>query len=308
MLKAYTIFDDFSQKAIDFLTAKGIDVTVHPKGVERPNEKQIKAIVDNYDVIIVGTSQKMPEAVFENINEKRIIATASIGMDHIKIPSEKSDLIKIVNAPKANRISVAEHTFSLILALKKHLLEGRRTALNGQNKKQMRNNPTDLYGTVIGVVGAGGTAGAVLKMSSAFGMKRLCYTAHPENHSDLSVDGVEFVDLNKLLSESDIVSINLPLVSETKKLITENHIALLKDDAIFVSLSRSEIVDNEALFKRAKASKDFCIALDVDSEKVYGLWDDSMDNVIVTPHIGGGTVQSRKRMFIEVSENIISYI
>ncbi len=305
-MKAYSIFDDFPQSAVSILEHEGVAITVHPKGKQRPDCGELKAILEEYDIVIIGTGQKMPEAMFENINTMKIIGTASIGMDHIHVPQEKKDFIYTVNAPTANRISVAEHTFALILALKKMLKSGNQTALQGLSKKAMKYTPTDLYGSVIGVVGAGGTASAVIRMAQVLGMRCICWTRNPGNHSDLQ--GVEYVSMEQLARESDIISVNIPLTDETKGLISRKLIADMKDNAIFVSLSRAEVVDNQALFDKARKVPTFQVGLDADAEQFLGLWDNSMENVIVTPHIGGGTVQSRIRLFEEVSGNILKYL
>ena len=301
-MRAYSVFDGFPATAVAVLERKGIQVTVHPHGVPRPEGDGLKSLLRSYDILILGTGQKMPESFFTEIREKRIIGTASIGTDHICVPSAQKDLIKIVNAPTSNRISVAEHTFLLILALEKNLLDAVAVAARGAKKKEMHHNPSDLFGKTIGVVGAGGTAGAVLRVAQALGMRRICWTRNPENHQGMA--GVDFVSLDELMEASDIVSVNLPLTPGTRHLIDRDKIRRMKENAIFVSLSRAEVTDNESLFARAKESPMFRVGLDVDADQIAGLWDPSMKNVIVTPHIGGGTVEARLRMFEEVSENI----
>lgn len=302
-MKVYTIFDDFPKSAEKILSDAGLGVSVHPLGVSRPDEYQIKSILEEYDAVIVGTSQKMPEWVFADIDSPRIVGTASVGMDHIKVPENKVSLIKVVNAPISNRISVAEHTFALILALKKFIIGGRDIAGKGLNKKTMPYTPTDLFGSRIGVVGAGGTAGAILNTAHALGMKCFCWTSHPQMHKEL--DFVSFLPLDEMLGFVDVVSVNIPSTKDTLGLISKERISLIKDDVIFISASRADVVDMEPLFARAKSSPLFRIGLDVDSDKVVGFWDGKQDNIIVTPHIAGGTVQSRIRMFEEVSTNIV---
>lgn len=302
-MKVYTIFDDFPDSAKKILTNAGLNVTVHPLGVPRPDETQIKSILEEYDIVIVGTSQKMPEWVFADIDFPKIVGTASVGIDHIRIPINKIGLIKVVNAPVANRVSVAEHTLALILALKKYIIRGRNTAEKGLNKKTMPYTPTDLFGSIIGVVGAGGTSRAILNMAHALGMEAFCWTPHPQMHKEL--DFVSFLPLNEMLKSVDIVSVNIPSTSNTVGLINKERISLIKEDAIFISASRADIVDMESLFSRARQLPQFRIGLDVDTDKVEGLWNGEQDNVIVTPHIAGGTIQSRIRMFEEVSTNVV---
>lgn len=302
-MKAYSVFDDFSASAVSILEEKGIQVTVHPYGVPRPEGNKLKDILQEYDVLILGTGQKMPESIFADIQSERIIGTASIGTDHICIPDDKKNLITVVNAPKSNRISVAEHTFMLILALEKNLFDAITVAEKGAKKKEMHHNPNDLFGKTIGIVGAGGTASAVISMAQAMRMRCICWTRAPEKHKDMT--DVSFVSLDELMETADVISVNVPLTADTHNLISRDRIIQMKDDAIYISLSRAEITDNASLIERAKANPMFRVGLDVDADKVVGLWDSSMKNVIITPHIGGGTVEARVRMFEEVSKNIV---
>ena len=183
-MRAYTIFDDFPQSSISLLEKAGIELIIQPKGKERPQGDELKKLLDTYDIVFISTAQKMPEEMFADVTTPKIIGTASSGVDHIHIPEDKKGLIRIANATHANRSTVTEHTFGLILTLRKQLIEGRETAAKGLSKKVMELKPVDLYGSTMGVIGAGGIASTVLRMAKCFGMKRLCWTLHPEKHQD----------------------------------------------------------------------------------------------------------------------------
>ena len=304
-MRAFSIFDDFPPSAIDLLEKHGISITLNPKGKDRPNGDALKSLLKGYDVLFISTAQKMPEEIFEDVSTLKIIGTASSGVDHIHIPADKHHLVKVANAPLANRSTVTEHTFALLLSLRKRLIEGRAIAARGLTKRAMDGNPVDLYGSTLGVIGAGGIASSVLRMAKCFGMKCLCWTLHPDNHDDLSDEGVSFVNIDTLLKKSDIVSVNIPLSEKTKNLISQERIGLMKETATFITTSRLEISDNKALMEKATRCPDFSVGMDVDAATIKDLWDQSMNNVIVTPHIGGGTIESRIRLFNECAENVI---
>ena len=307
-MKAFSVFDDFPQSSIDILEKNGIAVSLLEKGKERPNGNALKALLDEYDILFISTAQKMPKEMFTDINVPKIIGTASSGVDHIHIPEEKKSLIRVANATHANRSTVTEHTFGLILTLRKQLIEGRETAAEGLTKKYMERKPVDLYGSTMGVIGAGGIASTVLKMAKCFGMKRLCWTLHPEKHKDLAEDGVTFIEIDDLLRTADVISVNIPMSEQTRNLINADRVNMMKESATFVTTSRLEITDNEALLNRAKETAKFSVGMDVDAASIKGLWNPSMKNVIVTPHIGGGTIESRIRLFNECSENVVKAI
>lgn len=305
-MRAYSIFDDFGDEPTKILRDAGVDLVLHPLGIPRPDNQQMKIILEEYDCVIIGTSQKISEDMFENVFSPKIIATASVGLDHIKVPDEKRDLITIFNTPKANTQSVAEYTMGCALSCCKRLEEGKILYFQGKNNKALSNKPEDLYGKTIGVIGAGNISVQIMEYAKFLGMKILCWTAHPEHHAELVNRGIRFVDLDKLLKESDVISVNLPNNDGTKNLISRERIDLMKDSAIFISVSRLATVDSIALFERAMKAKNFyvCLDLDIDNNVMDSIPD--ITNVLVTPHIAGGTIATRKRMFMEVAGQIIN--
>lgn len=307
-MRAYSVFDDFPQSSISILRNKGVEVIVHPKGEERPKGGELKRLLDEYDILIISTAQTISEGMFKDVVTPKIIGTASSGVDHIHVPLDKCRYVKIVNAKNANRSTVTEHAFALLLALRKQLLDGRAVAAEGKSKKNMSRRPVELLGSTIGVVGAGGIASSILRMADCWGMKRLCWTLHPENHLDLKADNVEFVDLETLCLKSDNIVVSIPLSDRTNCLVTSSLISYMKDTAAVIVTSRLEVVDIEALFAKAKNNPLFGLAIDADAASIRDLWSIEQNNIIVTPHIAGGTVESRIRLFNECSQNVVNSI
>lgn len=303
-MRAYSIFDDFTKEAIDVLAGSGVELTVHPIGVPRPDHDKMKAILEEYDCVIIGTSQKITEEMFERINTPRIIATASVGLDHIKVPEGKKNLVTIINTPKANAQSVAEYTMACALSCVKRLAEGNKLYCEGKNNKALHQKPEDLSGKTIGVIGAGNISTRIMEYAQFFGMKVLCWTRTPERHSELKEKGVQFANLEDLVAASDVISVNIPNNLETRGIISSQLVEKMKSNAIFISVSRIETIDIEALMQRAIDIPSFylCLDLDVDENVVRAM--PAQSNVIITPHIAGGTVETRKRMFWEVAEQI----
>lgn len=307
-MNAYTIFDDFPQQSLELLQRNGIDVVVHPKGAARPQGKELEKLLYQYDIIFISTAQQMPEEMFANVDTPKVIATASSGTDHIHVPADKAALVKIANAPNANRSTVAEHTFALALAFRKQLFEARIVASEGRNKKAMHGRLHDLNGATMGVIGAGGIATRVLRMAHCFGMRCLCWTFNPDKHSSLADDGVEFTDLDTLCRNADVISVNIPSSAETYQLIDRRLVSLMKDDAVFITTSRANVTDISALIEKAQANPHFGLGMDVDPQVVVGQWSIDNRNIIITPHIGGGTIESRIRLFNECCENAIKLL
>ena len=307
-MRIYSIFDDFDKDAIKIIGDAGGDLTIHPLGVPRPDTVQMKKILEEYDCVIIGTSQKITEDMFEGITTPRVIATASVGMDHIRIPEDKKSLVTILNTPKANAQSVAEFTMGCALSCCKRLVEGEGLYKQGKDNKQLYRKPEDLAGKTIGVIGAGNISARIMDYAQFFGMSILCWTRNPDHHRGLEEKGVQFIGLNELAEKADVISVNLPNNADTRGLISQALVNRMKDAAIFISVSRLDTIDTDSLFEKARSHPGFyvCLDLDVNHDVVKKM--PIRPNVMVTPHIAGGTVETRKRMFREVANQIVEQL
>ena len=307
MLKAYSIFKDLDKNACEILRNNGIQLELSDCE-ERPNKEEIIRLLNDYDILIIGVREKLTEDMLKMINNKKIIATLSIGIDHIDNSFFESDLIKVINCKTSNVISVAEHIFALILGLKKRIVEANEISIKGGTKRDLSARSNDISNSSIGIIGAGKISREVIKIPIVFKLRIYCNTLNPEKHQDLLKEGVEFVDLDKLLNISDIVTVNIPLNEESKNLISKNKIRLMKKTATFINTSRAEIVDMEELIKYADENDTFNVGLDIDVENYKEMLRTKRNNVIVTPHIAGVTKEAIERMDVELANNIIEYL
>ncbi len=307
MLKAYSIFKDLDKNACEILRNNGIQLELSDCE-ERPNKEEIIRLLNDYDILIIGVREKLTEDMLKMINNKKIIATLSIGIDHIDNSFFESDLIKVINCKTSNVISVAEHIFALILGLKKRIVEANEISIKGGTKRDLSERSNDISNSSIGIIGAGKISREVIEIAKVFNMRIYCNTLNPEKHQDLLKEGVEFVDLDKLLNISDIVTVNIPLNEESKNLISKNKIRLMKKTATFINTSRAEIVDMEELIKYADENDTFNVGLDIDAENYKEMLRTKRNNVIVTPHIAGVTKEAIERMDVELANNIIEYL
>ena len=307
MLKAYSVFKDLDKKACEILTNAGIELELSTSE-ERPNKEELLKLLNDYDILIIGVKERLTEDMLKAINNKKIIATLSIGVDHIDNSFFESNLIKVINCQTSNVISVAEHIFSLILSLKKRIIEANNIAMKGGTKKDLSARSNDISNSTIGIIGAGKISREVIKIANVFNMKIYCNTLNPEKHKDLLEQGVEFLSLDELLSNSDIITVNIPLNKENKNLISKDKIKLMKKTATFINTSRAEIVDMNELIRYADENAVFNVGLDIDAENYKGLLNIKRNNVIVTPHIAGVTKEAIKRMDVELANSIKEYL
>ena len=307
MLRAYSVFKDLDKKAREIFTKAGIQLELSTCE-ERPNKEEILKLLNDYDILIIGVREKLTEDMLKGIINKKVIATLSIGVDHIDNSFFESNLIKVINCQKSNVISVAEHIFSLILSLKKRIIEANDIAMNGGTKKDLSMRSNDISNSTIGIIGAGKISQEVIKIANVFNMKIYCNTLNLEKHKDLLEQGVEFLSLDELLSNSDIITVNIPLNKENKNLISKDKIRLMKKTATFINTSRAEIVDMNELIRYANENATFNVGLDIDAENYKELLNTKRNNVIVTPHIAGITKEAIKRMDVELANSIREYL
>jgi phosphoglycerate dehydrogenase-like enzyme len=244
MLKAYSVFKDLSKEACDKLRENKIELVTDEKR-EYSND-DLKDLLNKYDILIISIRQKLTKDLLEQIKTPKIISTLSIGLDHIDESFLESELVKVVNCPTANVISVAEHIFGLILALNKRIIESNELVKDKKNRTYLSRSSMDINHKAIGLIGSGKISRAVIKIARAFHMKIYCYTINPDKNKDLLEEGVIFTDLDTLLTKSDIISVNIPLTEKNKDFISKEKISLMKKTATFINTARAEIVDTRS--------------------------------------------------------------
>ncbi len=305
MKKAYCGLPDFNDEAKQIIENAEIKLTIDTG--ERPTGDKLINILQEYDILIIGVFSKLTADMIKYIKTPKIIASFSVGLDHIDKSFFESPLVTIVNIKTANALSVAEHVFSLILSLNKRVFESNQLVLDKRgHRKNVHERPEDIFGKTLGLIGCGNITAEIINFANVFKMKIKCYTKNPDKHKDMANKGVTFVSLNEVLQESDIVNVSIPLTSETRNLISKDKISLLKPTATFINTSRAEIVDTEALIAYADLYDTFYVGLDIDLDNYEELFSKYRNNVIVTPHTAGISKQAIYRMDLEIANNVIS--
>ena len=303
MKKAYCVFDNFSKEAQGIIRSAGIDLTINPNK-DKPIGDELIPVLQEYDILIIGIFSKLTSDMIKFIDKPKIIASLSIGLDHIDKAFFESPLVTIVNIKYANAISVAEHIFGLTLALNKRIYESNDLVLQGKGHRSNVCRPDDIFGKTLGLIGAGTITKEVIKIAQIFNMSIKCFTKNPSNHSDLKNYGVEFLSLEEVLKQSDIINVSIPLNDETRNLISKEKIELIKPTATFINTSRTEVVDTNALIEYADKHETFYVGLDIDLDDYKDLFSKYRKNVIVTPHTAGISKQAIDRMYLEIANKI----
>jgi len=266
-----------------------------------------KAHVKDCEILVIGNMPLAGE-VIRAAEKLRYIAVAFTGYDHVDLEACKEKNIQVSNAAGYATVAVPELTFGLILALLRNIVATDSATRKGQTKAGYRQQ--EIYGKTFGVLGTGAIGARVARIALAFEARVIAHDLYEKD--DLKALGVEYVPLDELLAQSDIVTIHSPLLPSTKGLISKEKLALMKPTAILVNAARGPIVDIQALTDSLQAGTTFGAAFDVfDTEPPlapdYPFL--SAPRTVVTPHIGFATEEAMvRRAHITFDENIANWL
>jgi phosphoglycerate dehydrogenase-like enzyme len=233
----------------------------------------------------------------------RVVARAGVGFDAVDVVAATERGVAVTITPNTNQEAVAEHTFTLILALAKNLIPQHQGTKAGQWPRRA-NLP--LRGTTLGLAGLGRIGKAVAERARAFGMKLIAFEPFPD-HDFVNRYGITLVSpLEKLIAESDWLSLHLPYTVESHHLINKKTLALMKPTAFLLNTARGGLVCEADLIAALKARTIAGAGLDVfemEPAVKNSLWE--FDNVVVTPHAAGTDLRSRDDMAVSAAQAII---
>ncbi|MEZ0394248.1 MAG: hydroxyacid dehydrogenase [Desulfurococcaceae archaeon] len=289
-----------SEKAVDLLRSRGFEVDV----VVEPPPERLAQIIGEYDAIIVRGKPLITREVLRNARRLKLIVRAGVGLDNIDVQAAKEMGIEVANTPAATTQSVAELAVGLMLAaLRKIALVDRRMREGEWPKHEAVGS--ELQGKVVGIVGYGRIGRAVARIvSRGFGARVIFTDSHCRPGSVDEETGATCADLDALLREADIVTLHVPLTNETRHMIDERRLRMMKRTAILINTSRGAVVDTEALVRALREGWIAGAGLDVYEEEPLpkGHPLTQLDNVVLTPHVGANTGEAQDRAGIEAAE------
>jgi D-3-phosphoglycerate dehydrogenase len=292
-MKKILLADSLDKQATDELKAvPGFDV-VQKTGMD---EAELVKTVPGFNAVVVRSATKMTRKAIEASSGLEIIVRAGIGLDNIDVAAAKEKGVAVANTPAATSISVAEHTFGLMLAaVRKHGQANLSMKAHKWEKKLF--SGTELFGKTLGLIGCGRIGREVACRAVAFGMKVIAADIVPVK-CDISV---EQVSLDELLGRADIISLHLPKTEQSKGLIGAAAFARMKPGVVLVNAARGGVVDEKALLDALNSGRVRAAALDVfEKEPVEDFSLIDHPNVIATPHIGAAADEGQNRAGLEV--------
>jgi D-3-phosphoglycerate dehydrogenase len=262
------------------------------------SEENLSQQVKDADGILYMQAFNYPltRKVIESAKRLKFIQCAGVGYDLIDLGAATKKGVVVMNMPTATTQSVAEHAITLILACAKNLVKSHESVLEGKWRTMELGMGVELWKKKLGIIGFGRIGREVGKRMKSFEIDLIVYDPYVKK-DDIENAGAKKVDLETLLAESDIITIHSPLTKETKGLIGEKELALMKDSVILINTARGELVDEKALVKALSEGRIRIAGLDVYEkeplEKGNPLM--SLENVILTPHSATQTTDAMMR-------------
>ena len=250
------------------------------------------------DALIASGNLAVTADLMGSLADLAVVSRTGVGYDNVDVEAATDLGIMVCLAVDAPTVSTAEHALTLAMAVSKRLLPARRALLDGRRDVFNDFDGLELKGAVMGIVGFGRIGKHLAVLSRGIGMRVLAYDPY-QSADNFVLAGVEQVTFEELLSQSDIVSVHVPLRTETSGLIDKAALAKLRRGAIVINTARGGVVDHAALLDALESGRLSGAGLDVlDFEDPVA--DELMvhPNVMATPHIAGATSASRERLWL----------
>lgn len=296
--------------------AKVDAIFIHgPKG-ELPGLPELIKAVKTADVLIPRGTQPVPRKVIMANPDLRGIANYGVGYDNIDVRAASECGIPVTNTPGVLTETTADLAWALLMATARKIPQAHGYVLSGQWKgvggKAFMGQDIGPGGSnkpkVLGIIGLGRIGQAVMRRSRGFKMKTIVHDP-PIKESIQKMKGVEYRELEDLLRESDFVTLHTPLTRETHHLIGERELGLMKPTAILINTSRGPVVDEKALVSALREGKIAGVGLDVfEKEPRLSPGLAKLENVVLLPHIGSATADTRGQMAVVAAKNAITML
>lgn len=292
------VADPLSPRGLDLLAEAATVVTAYDLAAN-------PAPLAQADALVVRSGTQVTRDLLSHAPRLRIIGRAGIGVDNIDIAAATERGILVVNSPQGNVRSTAEHTLGLMFALARRIVRSDAAVRAGRWREGYEG--IQLAGKRLGVIGAGKVGAQVIHMARAIGMEVVAYDPYllPSSWQGL---GAMPVTLDELLTTSDVITLHVPLVAETRNLIDAEVLSRMKGGALLINAARGGLVDEEALAEALRTDHLGGAAVDVFThEPLRASPLLSSPNIILTPHIAASTREAQAQVTLDIVQQLLDY-
>jgi glyoxylate reductase len=259
------------------------------------------------DGLLVVANRITEDLIFQS-RRLKVISTPSVGYDNIDVAACTRRGIAVTNTAGVLEETTADLAFALLLAVARRIAEADQYVREGRWKLWQFNllHGSNVYGKTLGLIGFGHIGQAMARRARGFAMRVLYWTRSGRKESAETETGALYADRDQLLAESDFVSLHVPLVAETRHFVQKRHFALMKTAAFLINTARGPVVDEEALVEALKTKRIAGAGLDVfEHEPAVHPELLKLTNVVLAPHIGSATTETRTAMALLAAQNLL---
>jgi phosphoglycerate dehydrogenase-like enzyme len=284
------------------LAAAGLDVALAPKLGARTSAELASLARDAVAAIV--STDPFDHTVFEAAPRLRVVARVGVGTDSIDLDAATASGVVVTTTPGANQETTADHALAMILAAVRRLAEHDAAVRRGEWPRAGDLTPAELHGTTVGLIGYGAIGRAVGRRLAGFGVELLVHDPALDGGADSPA-----VPLRELLRRADVISLHCPLTAATRGMLGRRELATIRPGGILVNTSRGGLVDEEALADALAGGRLAGAALDVfaDEPRVPRALSE-LPSVVLTPHIGGLSVRSIRRMTEAATTQVLAVL
>ncbi|MFC1915331.1 phosphoglycerate dehydrogenase [Chloroflexota bacterium] len=293
----------------DPIAAEGVEILQQQAEVDvKPALKaeQLQSIIGDYDALIVRSQTKVTANIIEAADKLQVIGRAGVGIDNIDVDAATRRGIVVVNSPEGNIVSTAEHTIAMLLAAARRIPQAHSQLHSGVWNRGFKG--LEIRNKILGIIGLGRVGTRVAEMAKGLHMNVIAYDPMI-SESRAERLGVQLVELKKLLTTSDFITVHVPLNSSTKGLIGRSQLKLVKPTALIVNCARGGIIDEKALYDALEQGLLAGAAIDVFSQEPA---QDNIllksDKVITTPHLAASTIEAEASAGVDIAEQVVSIL
>ena len=297
------ISDKMSDKVEDVLKSKSIEYDI--KTGMAPEE--LKSVIDQYDGILIRSATKLTSEILADCKNLKVVGRAGVGVDNVDLDTATKNKILVMNTPLGNLEATAELTIGLMFSLYRHIHLANQSTHDGKWEKS-KFMGTELKGKTLGIVGFGNIGQRVAEMASVIGMK-IITNSNSASDEDLSKLGASKVSTEKLLTDSDVLSLHTKLNDNTKNMLNKSSIGTMKPSAVIVNCARGGLI-NEADLKDC-LNNDVIAGAAIDVYEKEPATENVMfgaKNLLLTPHLGASSKEAQSNVAIDVANQVADYL
>jgi D-3-phosphoglycerate dehydrogenase len=296
-------FADKNSLPIELLKGVGANFVINPIG-RKLKEEELADLIGDFDILIAGT-EPITAYVLSKAPKLKLISRVGIGLDNVDLLEAQRRGVLVSYTPDAPAPAVAELTIGLMLSLLRNIHLANKQMHEGQWNRYFGRRIPEI---TIGIIGVGRIGGRVLRRLSAFGTPRILVNDLTPNRNIAEKLKLEWVDKETIFKEADLISLHLPLTSQTINLVKKEELLTMKQDSLIINTSRGGIINENDLFTVLNGGHLAGAAIDVFEQEPYSGDLARIERCILTSHMGSMSIDCRIKMEIEATEEAVRFI